>query len=97
MKILFLLFSALLVAALVMARLRQWRGGRRNAHSQCALCAADIQWNNTEELPLASGGGAKMKVCQRCHARHYTLKWTAVLLVALGFAAVAFMLAWTPK
>lgn len=94
-KILFLLLSALLVAALVMDKLRQWRGGRRNAHSQCALCAAEVKWHTTEELPLASGG-AKMKVCQRCHARHYRLKWTAVLLIALGFAAVAFMLVWTP-
>jgi hypothetical protein len=96
MKILFLLFSALLVAALAMDRLRQWRGGQRNGRRQCALCAAEIQWNNSEELPLASGGGAKMRVCQRCHARHYKLKWGAVLLIALGFAGVAFMLAWTP-
>lgn len=96
MKILFLLFSALLVAALVTDRLRQWRGGRRNQRSECALCSAEIRWNNYEELPLASGGGAKMRVCQRCHAVHYRVKWTAVLLIALGFAAVAFMLAWTP-
>ncbi len=96
MKILFLLVSALLVAALVMDRLRQWRGGRRNERSECALCSAEIGWNNYEELPLATGGGAKMRVCQRCHAHHYKVKWTAVLLIALGFAAVAFMLAWTP-
>lgn len=95
MKILFLLFAALLVAALVTDKLRQWRGARRNERGTCALCAAEINWNTYEELPLASGGG-KMRVCQRCHARHYKLKWTAVLLVALGFAAVAFMLAWTP-
>ncbi|MCE3264797.1 MAG: hypothetical protein K0R43_3876 [Pseudoduganella sp.] len=97
MKILILLFSAMLVAALVLDRLRQWRGARRNERGTCALCAAQIRWNTAEELPLASGGGAKMRVCQRCHARHYKLKWSAVLLVALAFAAVAFMLAWTPK
>lgn len=96
MKILFLLFGVLLVAALVTDRLRQWRGGRRNAQHQCALCAAEIRWHNAETLSLASGGGAKMRVCQRCHARHYRLKWTAVLAIALAFAGVAFMLAWTP-
>jgi hypothetical protein len=96
MKILILLVSALLVAAMVMHRLRQWRGGRRNSRGACALCATEINWNNYEELPLASGGGAKMRVCQRCHARHYKLKWTAVLLIALAFGAVVFMLAWTP-
>lgn len=96
MKILLLLFSALMVAALVMDLLRQWRGGRRNERGACALCAAEIRWNNYEELPLASGK-AKMRVCQRCHARHYKMKWTAVLLIALAFAGVAFMLAWTPK
>jgi hypothetical protein len=97
MKILILLLSALLVAATVMHRLRQWRGGRRNSRGACALCAAEIDWNNYEELPLASGGGAKMRVCQRCHARHYRLKWSAVVLIVLGFAAVSFMLLWTPS
>jgi hypothetical protein len=96
MKILFLLFAAALVAALVLDRLRQWRGGRRNGRGACALCAAEIGWNDYEELPLASGGGARMRVCQRCHARHYKLKWTAVLLIALAFAGVVFMLVWTP-
>jgi hypothetical protein len=93
MKILFLLFSALLVAALVTDRLRQWRGGRRNRRGACALCAAEIKWNTYEELPLASGGGARMRVCQRCHARHYKLKWTAVLLIALAFAGVVYLMA----
>ena len=92
MKILFLLFSALLVAALVMDRLRQWRGGRRNQRSECALCAAEIKWNNYEELPLASGGGAKMRVCQRCHARHYKMKWTALLLIVLAFSGVVYLM-----
>lgn len=92
MKILILLFGALLVAALVTDRLRQWRGGRRNERGACALCAAEIRWNNYEELPPASGGGAKMRVCQRCHARHYKLKWTALLLIVLAFAAVGFLL-----
>jgi len=92
MKILFLLFSALLVAALVMDRLRQWRGGRRNERSECALCRAEIKWNNYEELPLASGGGAKMRVCQRCHAIHYRVKWTAVLLIVLGLAGVVYLM-----
>ncbi|WP_028101913.1 hypothetical protein [Pseudoduganella violaceinigra] len=96
MKILFLILGALLVASLAAHRLRQWRGGRRNERGQCAMCGAGIRWNNAETLPLFSGG-ATMKVCQRCHARHYTLKWTAVLLIALGFAGVVFMLAWTPK
>lgn len=92
MKILILLFSVLLVVALLGDKLRQWRGLRRNKRGACALCAAEIKWNTTEELPLASGGGAKMRVCQRCHARHYRLKWSAVLLVVLGFAAVAYIL-----
>jgi len=92
MKILFLLFSALLVAALVTDRVRQWRGGRRNERSECALCSAEIRWNNYEELPLASGGGAKMRVCQRCHARHYKMKWTAVLLIVLAFAGVVYLM-----
>jgi len=92
MKILFLLFSALLVAALVTDRLRQWRGERRNQRGACALCAAEINWNTYEELPLASGGGAKMRVCQRCHARHYKLKWTAVLLIAMAFAGVVYLM-----
>jgi len=94
MKILYLLCAALLVGWLVLDRLNEWRGSRRNKRSQCAMCAAEIRWNNTEELPLFNGG-AKMLVCQRCHARHYKLKWTAVLLIALGFAGVVFMLAWT--
>jgi len=92
MKILFLLFSALLVAALVTDRLRQWRGGRRNQRGACALCGAEINWNTYEELPLASGGGAKMRVCQSCHARHYKLKWAAVALIVLAFAGVVYMM-----
>jgi hypothetical protein len=92
MKILFLLFSALLVAALVTDRLRQWRGGRRNERGACALCAAEIKWNTCEELPLASGGGAKMRVCQRCHARHYKLKWSAVALIILALAGVVYVM-----
>ena len=92
MKILILLFSALLVAALVTDRLRQWRGGRRNERGACALCAAEINWNNYEELPLASGAGAKMRVCQRCHARHYRMKWGAMLLIALAFAGVIYVM-----
>ncbi len=92
MKILFLLFSALLVAALVTDRLRQWRGGRHNQRGACALCGAEINWNTYEELPLASGGGAKMRVCQRCHARHYKLKWTAVALIVLAFAGVVYLM-----
>lgn len=92
MKILFLLFSALLVAALVTDRLRQWRGGRRNQRGACALCAAEINSNTWEELPLASGGGAKMRVCQRCHARHYKLKWSAVALIILAFAGVVYLM-----
>ncbi|MGW8394567.1 hypothetical protein [Pseudoduganella sp. HUAS MS19] len=87
-----MLFSALLVAALVTDRLRQWRGRTRNQRGACALCAAEIKWNTYEELPLASGAGAKMRVCQRCHARHYKLKWSAVVLIILAFAGVAYLM-----
>lgn len=94
MKILILLFSAIAVASLVMNRLRAWHRTQRSHRSECALCAAEIQWNNTEELPLASGSG-KMRVCQRCHARHYKINWSTVMLVALGFAILAFVLVGT--
>lgn len=79
---------------MVTDRLRQWRGTRRNERGACALCAAEIKWNTYEELPLASGG-AKMRVCQRCHARHYKIKWTAVVLIVLGFAGAVYILAAT--
>lgn len=78
---------------MVADRLRQWRGSRRNERGACALCAAEIKWNTYEELPLASGGGAKMRVCQRCHARHYKIKWTALALIVLGFAGAIYILA----
>lgn len=93
MKILFLLFSVSLVAALVIGRLRRVRSGGRNGRGECALCAAQIGWNNTEELPLADGA-ARMRVCQRCHARHYKLPWRAALMIALAFAGLALLLAW---